>query len=185
MEIVKVSDLKNVVQEIDLRNRCYNGLITVEQYLKRAVLPASRIDPLETVTFSSAIFDKLGYEGTAGREALCITWRQWLSRQLRELRLGKSFNITYHVGRSERFDMLVVFFKITGLRTTNGSQFEKPVYALADGRICFQTFQRVHSDDMAKLRNELAEYHRLHNVDGTTPSFSADMLLMEEITWIC
>ena len=184
METVYVLDLKTVVQEIDLRNRCYNGLITVEQYLKRAVLPASRTDPLVTDIFSNAIFGDIAYEQTAGRKALCTTWKQWLGRQLRELRLGKSFNITHHVGHSERFDMPVVFFKVTGLRTINGRQFEHPVYVLADGRVCFQTFERVHSNDMTKLRNELAEYHQLHNTGGDSPGFSADMFSMEEITWV-
>ena len=175
------ANVADLLKEIGLRDRCYKGEISVSEYLASAVLPASRTDPIDIAT---GIFTDVYYAGTVGYKALCANWKKWLGRKLREMRLDKAFAITHRVGHSARFNKQLVFFKVAGLRNLIGKQFEQPVYVLGNGKICFQTFDRIHSDDQVLLRKELAEYQALHKTGGSEPEISADMLTMEDITWV-
>ena len=184
METTKVMDLKTVMQEIGLRDRCYMGLITIEEYLKQAVLPASRIDPLaNNDIISNSTFGDICFEKTAGRKALCTTWKQWLGRRLRELRLGKAFKISHHIGRSEHFNDQLIFFKVIGLRDLSGKIFEEPVFVLAHNKICFRSIGCILRDDVLTLKKELEEYSKLYNAGFSDFDKSMDLLVMEDITW--
>ncbi len=183
MELTQVFDLKEVVQEIGLRDRCYKGVITVEQYLKQAVLPASRTDPLATDIISNGLFGDICFEKTAGRKALCTTWKQWLGRRLRELRLGKAFKISHQIGRSEHFNEHLIFFKVIGLRDLSGKIFEEPVFVLAHNKICFRSIGCILRDDVLTLKKELEEYSKLYNAGFSDFDKSMDLLVMEDITW--
>jgi hypothetical protein len=185
METTKVMDLKTVMQEIGLRDRCYMGLITIEEYLKQAVLPASRTDPLaNNDIISNSTFGDICYEKTAGRKALCTTWKQWLGRRLRELRLRKAFKITHHIGRSERFNEYLIFFKVSGLLDRSGKFFEEPVFVLAHDRVCFRPFGCLWPDDVPMLKKELEEYSKLYDTGFSKFDKSMDLLVMEDITWV-
>ena len=184
MEMTQTFDLKDILQEINLRNSCYMGLITVEQYLKRAMLPASRTDPLAVDSISNGLFGDICFENTAGRKALCITWKQWLGRRLRELRLGKAFTITHHIGWSERFNKHLIFFKIGGLLDRSGKFFEEPVFVLAHDKVCFRSIGCILRDDVLALKKELEDYQQLHNTGCNNYDKSMDLLVKEEITWL-
>jgi hypothetical protein len=184
MKLTQVFDLKDVVQEIDLRDRCYKGLITIEQYLKQAVLPASKTDPLAVDIISNGLFGDICFAATAGRKALCTTWKQWLGRRLRELRLCKAFRITHHIGWSERFNEHLIFFKVSGLLDRSGEFFEDQVFVLAHDRVCFRPLGCLWPDDVPMLKKELEEYSKLYDTGFSKFDKSMDLLVMEDITWV-